>query len=124
MLAQKARFFGDTRARSAIISSADRCEQNEISSQIVGFDSQVWTECRYRVAVEGNLAKFSQDATRRQALLDTHDRILVDANPSDRVWGIGFSAMQEEAYESSNWGQNLTGRALMEARDLLCSAKP
>ena len=44
------------------------------------------------IVVEGNLAKFGQDAALRSYLVSTGSRVLVEASPQDRIWGIGLVA--------------------------------
>ena len=51
-------------------------------------------------------------------LLETGDRLLVEASPNDRIWGVGYSAANAEA-NRGNWGGNLLGKALMRVRDRL-----
>lgn len=50
----------------------------------------------------------------------TLDKILVEASPYDRIWGIGLSAQDEKALSVEKWrGTNLLGFALTEVRDEL-----
>ena len=50
-------------------------------------------------------------------LLGTGDRVLVEASPVDRIWGIGLAAQDERAQHPAQWcGLNLLGFALMQAR--------
>ena len=51
----------------------------------------------------------------RAALLATGDRLLVEASPFDRTWGIGFSAEVAEK-QRAFWGLNLLGHCLMAVR--------
>ena len=61
--------------------------------------------------------KFGQHPALREFLLGTGDRVLVEASPMDRVWGIGLAADDERAADPARWrGLNLLGFALMEAR--------
>jgi ribA/ribD-fused uncharacterized protein len=54
----------------------------------------------------------------REFLLSTGDRVLVEASPVDRVWGIGLAADDPRAQSPAQWrGLNLLGFALMDARD-------
>lgn len=54
----------------------------------------------------------------RKMLLETGDTLLVEASPYDRIWGIGYSHANSEAYRGT-WGENLLGKALMRVRDRL-----
>jgi ribA/ribD-fused uncharacterized protein len=85
-----------------------------------GFDETVWTARRFELVVAGNIAKFGQDPALRAFLLGTANRVLVEASPRDRIWGIGLSAANERATVPSEWrGLNLLGFALMQAREQL-----
>ena len=58
----------------------------------------------------------SQDAAKLRAkLLSTGDRLIVEASPFDRIWGIGYSAKDASANKDT-WGENLLGVALMNVR--------
>ena len=53
-------------------------------------------------------------------LLNTKDRIIVEASPVDSIWGIGMAADNPNVTNPELWkGYNLLGYALMEVRDLL-----
>ena len=56
----------------------------------------------------------------REFLLGTGNKVLVEASPSDRIWGIGMTAQDEFALQPQKWrGLNLLGFALMAAREQL-----
>ncbi|MFD7659407.1 NADAR domain-containing protein, partial [Actinosynnema sp. NPDC059797] len=56
----------------------------------------------------------------RTSLLSTGDRVLVEASPVDRIWGIGLAADDERALDPASWrGLNLLGEALTRVRELL-----
>lgn len=44
--------------------------------------------------------------------------MIVEASPSDRIWGIGFDAEHAEGKEAE-WGANKLGEALMRVREKL-----
>ena len=70
--------------------------------------------------LEANLAKFSQNEPLKEFILSTGSKILVEASPYDKIWGIGMSASDENVTNPSLWqGQNLLGIALMEVRETL-----
>ncbi|WP_313885148.1 MULTISPECIES: NADAR family protein [Clostridium] len=70
--------------------------------------------------LNGNYAKFIQDEDLRQFLIRTKERVLVEASPYDKIWGIGMSADDENIENPLLWnGANLLVFALMEVRDEL-----
>ena len=75
----------------------------------------------FDVVVKGNYYKFtkSEDAAQLKAmLLATGDRVLAEASPRDKVWGIGRGASTADA-NRDKWGKNQLGEALMIVRDML-----
>lgn len=117
MMAGKARLFGDERAEERVLSAAHPAEAKKAGRLVRGFDEAIWERERFRVVVEGSVHKFASDDALRAFLLGTGDRVLVEASPLDRVWGIGLAATDEAASDPERWrGLNLLGFALMEAR--------
>jgi ribA/ribD-fused uncharacterized protein len=120
MMASKARLFGDRDAVASILAAHTPAEAKNLGRLVRGFDEQVWTQRRFDLVVEGNVAKFGQDPALRDFLAATKGRVLVEASPRDRIWGIGLSAADERATDPVHWrGLNLLGFALMEARSRL-----
>lgn len=67
--------------------------------------------------LRASVAKFSQNPAMGEFLLRTGERVLVEASPRDRIWGIGMGAANPDAEQPRKWrGQNLLGFALMAAR--------
>ena len=80
----------------------------------------VWERERFGIVVEGSVHKFAAHPGLRAFLLGTGGRVLVEASPVDRVWGIGLAANDDGAFDPRRWpGENLLGFALMEARERL-----
>ena len=46
------------------------------------------------------------------------ERLIVEAGPLDRFWGVGFGEKRALSVKQS-WGLNLLGRALMDVRRIL-----
>jgi ribA/ribD-fused uncharacterized protein len=123
MMAQKARLFRDAEAARRVFAATHPGEAKKIGRQVQGFAEEVWVRERYGIVVRGNIAKFGQHPELRAYLLGTADRVLVEASPVDRVWGIGLAADDPRSGSPAAWrGLNLLGFALMDARDALAGA--
>jgi ribA/ribD-fused uncharacterized protein len=120
MMAEKARLFGDEAALASILAAATPAHAKAFGREVRGFDEAVWAQARFDIVVRGSVATFQQNADLGAFLGATNDRVLVEASPRDRIWGIGMGAANPSARDPSRWrGLNLLGFALMEARDRL-----
>ena len=120
MMTAKARLFGDAEMAARIPVAGHPQEAKALGRRVRGFDEQLWAQRRFDLVVAGNVAKFGQHPALRDYLLATGERVLVEASPRDRIWGIGMSAANELATSPGQWrGGNLLGFALMEARHQL-----
>ncbi|HEX4817616.1 MAG TPA: NADAR family protein [Nonomuraea sp.] len=120
MMAHKAWLFGDDESAAKILAAGHPRAAKELGRGVRGFDEATWAARRFDLVVRGNVAKFGQHAELRAYLLGTSNRVLVEASPRDRVWGIGLAATDDRAATPSTWqGLNLLGFALMAARDTL-----
>ena len=120
MMAGKARLFEDAAAERAALAAAHPAEAKKAGRLVRGFDEAIWRRERFRIVVEGSVHKFGAHPELRGFLLGTGERVLVEASPVDRLWGIGLAADDEAAMDPERWrGPNLLGFALMEARELL-----
>jgi len=117
MMAEKARVFGDRPVLEQIMASREPGEIKALGRQVHGFDSRVWDQYKYTAVLEGNFQKFLQNPALKDFLLQTGDKILVEASPFDRIWGVGLGEDEPDAARPPRWqGQNLLGFALMEVR--------
>ncbi|MFF6998097.1 NADAR family protein [Streptomyces sp. NPDC008313] len=123
MMAGKARLFQDAEAERAALDARSPALAKKAGRLVRGFDDATWERERWRIVVEGSVHKFTAHADLRAFLLGTGERVLVEASPMDRVWGIGLTADDERAAHPERWrGSNLLGFALMEARARLRAA--
>ncbi|GEC06443.1 hypothetical protein SSP24_40980 [Streptomyces spinoverrucosus] len=123
MMAGKARLFDDAEAERRVLAAGHPAEAKKAGRLVRGFDEAVWERERFRIVAEGSVHKFAAHADLREFLLGTGERVLVEASPVDRVWGIGLAADDEAASDPERWrGPNLLGFALMEARERLRAA--
>ncbi|WP_030169774.1 NADAR family protein [Spirillospora albida] len=120
MMAGKARLFGDGETAEKIIAASHPNEVKALGRRVRGFEEDVWAANRASIVVEGNIAKFSQNPEMGAYLTGSGGRVLVEASPLDRIWGIGLAADDPRAGRPREWrGENLLGFALMAVRDRL-----
>lgn len=120
MMVKKAELFGDSAIVEKMLSGTDPGKVKALGRQVSGFRDELWNQHRFEIVVQGNYAKFSQNAELKEFLLATKKRVLVEASPYDRVWGVGLDAGREEIQDPRQWrGENLLGFALMAVREQL-----
>lgn len=123
MMAEKARLFADEGARERILRAPTPGAAKKLGRTVASFDEGRWNQHRFEIVVAGNTAKFDQHPDLREYLLATRRRILVEASPVDRIWGIGLAQDDPRAERPQDWrGQNLLGFALVAVRQALESA--
>jgi ribA/ribD-fused uncharacterized protein len=117
MMRAKALLFGDAETARRIEAAPHPGAAKALGREVRGFDEQRWAQRRFDIVVGANLAKFGQHPELREFLLATGERVIVEASPRDRVWGIGLAAGDDRAQSPDQWlGLNLLGFALMETR--------
>lgn len=122
MMAGKARLFGDAEAERRALDAPHPKAAKAAGRAVRAFVDAVWERERFALVAEGSRHKFQQHPDLREFLLGTANRVLVEASPLDRVWGIGLSADDERADDPARWrGLNLLGFALMDTRDRLAA---
>ncbi len=123
MMYRKAVLFQDIKVADKILETSDPKEIKDWGRKVCNFDEDIWDGVKFDVVVLGNLYKFSQNADLGRKLLDTGTKILVEASPSDKVWGIGLSEAKARKTPEHKWpGQNLLGSALMRVRHIIRSS--
>jgi ribA/ribD-fused uncharacterized protein len=120
MMAKKALLFNDKEIFEKIIQTKSPAEAKKLGREVKNYVDTVWLANRFEIVKEGNLYKFGQNKDLKEFLLNTNERILVEASPVDPIWGIGMAADHKEVNNPEKWqGLNLLGFALMEVRDEL-----
>ncbi len=120
MMASKALLFDDKEVFQRVIDSdaTDMTAVKRLGREVRGFDEKVWKAAREVIVYQGNLEKFRQNEELKKELLETGEKIIVEASPRDRIWGVGYG--EKRALEvKGNWGLNLLGKALEEVRSTL-----
>ena len=117
MMAEKAALFGDLATRDAILRASDPGTAKSLGRQVRGFDEGAWSKHRFDIVLRANEAKFAQHPELGRFLQRTGERILVEASPFDRVWGVGLARDDARILDPNQWrGLNLLGFALMRVR--------
>ncbi|GED15008.1 NADAR family protein [Aneurinibacillus migulanus] len=120
MMAKKAELFGDEAIRTQILKHAHPNKAKMLGRSIQAFDDAIWNSSKYDIVKQGNLLKFTQHSELKSFLLNTGNRVLVEASPYDKVWGIGMAQDHPHAEHPEFWkGENLLGFALMAVREHL-----
>lgn len=123
MMFQKAVLFSDTAIAGQILEArgtgkSDMAHIKALGRKVQGFDNATWVANRESIVLEGSLLKFEQNKVLRDKLLDTGDKIIVEASPRDRIWGVGFGE-KNAPNQKHRWGLNLLGKALQETRRII-----
>ncbi|MBN1067820.1 DUF1768 domain-containing protein [Clostridium botulinum] len=117
MMSYKAKLFNDKEIEEKIMNSKNPKEIKALGRKIKNFDEDTWNKYKYSIILNGNYTKFTQNEELRKFLLNTKDRILVEASPYDNIWGIGMSKDNPNVEDPTAWkGENLLGFALTEVR--------
>ncbi|MBH0779244.1 NADAR family protein [Nocardia bovistercoris] len=120
MMWRKAMLFGDEDAAGRVLAARHPKRAKEIGREVRDYDESLWCAHRFDIVVAGNTAKFGQHPELGDYLLRTGDRVVVEASPVDRIWGIGAAADDPVAQDPRRWpGTNLLGFALMRTRTAL-----
>lgn len=118
---QKAKFFGDDSVRLALeVFDILPREAKELGRQIANYDDKAWECVRVGFMIYVNLLKFGQNEDMKKQLLSTDRKVLVEASPHDKIWGVGLSETDAAILREDTWkGRNLLGLSLMKVRQIL-----
>ena len=101
----------------AILSATAPMEAKQAGRAVRNFDESVWSQVGYEVMRTVLIAKFAVPEL-NDFLLSTGNRLLVEASPFDRIWGVGLGADNPRIADPQKWrGENLLGKVLMEIRE-------
>jgi ribA/ribD-fused uncharacterized protein len=117
MMYNKAMVFNDTATAKSILETTDPKKQKALGRQVKNFDDFVWMEKSFDIVVKGNIEKFKQNPKMLAELEASKGKIIVEASPYDKRWGIGLAADAPNIEDQSTWqGENLLGKAIMQVR--------
>lgn len=90
MMFQKAILFGDNQTAMQILKTSNPRKQKQLGREIQGFNQSTWDEEKKSIVYKGNYLKFTQNAELLEILLATQGTLLVEASPTDKIWGVGM----------------------------------
>ena len=109
---QKARLFGDSDTLKKMESEDDPVALKHLGKTIKDFSASIWKENIDGLLAKGLSAKFTQNEDLSMALKDTCTTILVEANPNDKIFGVGQSLFGKNIWDKQTWcGENKMGKA-------------
>lgn len=111
----KAIFFEDMESYEKIKKSKTPREAKVLGRKVKNFDDNLWEVYKIEAMMRALREKRSICPEFKEALIKTENKIIVEASPYDRIWGIGYR--EKEALSNyDKWGQNLLGKCLMRLR--------
>lgn len=120
MMYYKAMLFDDAKIAETIMSSKHPMNQKALGRKVEGFDLSRWEQFAREIVWQGNYYKFTQNIPLYDILMSTGDKLLVEASPTDTIWGIGLDENNPLIHDRSNWrGTNWLGEVLTSLRDSL-----
>lgn len=118
MMAQKAMLFDDINTYKLIIAETKPTQMKKLGRQIYPFNEDIWNQNKYQIVLKGNYYKFDQNPELKKTLMRTGSKIIVEASPYDKIWGIGMGASEASKISDKDWpGQNLLGKVLVDVRE-------
>lgn len=117
-MAQKAIFFRDFETLAKIVAAPRPLDAKKLGRTIKGFNEQEWIKVREEAMILALTMKAERCPEFRKALIESDEKVLVEASPRDNIWGIGF-AEKDALVNTDKWGLNLLGKCLMSLRSAL-----
>lgn len=119
-MAFKAFVFEDFEAFDQILAAPDAKSAKALGRAVKGFDAEKWDTISYDCMRYAVLEKFLANEDIARQLMATFPKKLVEASPTDRIWGVGLHESDDAILDEANWrGENRLGEALMEVREFL-----
>ena len=112
--------FNNEETYQLILKETSQKKIKGLGRLIKNFNDEEWNKHKISIVVQGNILKFSQNEELKNFLIGTGNKILVEASPYDRIWGIGIDENNPYVTNPHKWkGENLLGFSLMKVRDII-----
>ena len=114
---RKAREAKDMNKCREILFNADPRTQKFLGQCVSGLNEDEWNKIKLSCMKDILLAKYTQHQDLREALMNTGDRTIAEANGRDDVFAIGLPITHKDVMNPNAWrGKNHLGKLLMEVR--------
>lgn len=116
---KKSMFFDDVETAELIYNNGLNPRQClRLGRTVKNYNDQAWSSVRQSIMYQISLARFLQVQSVRNQLLQTGDKILVQASPIDFKYGIGIDIQTAKKTPDSEWkGDNMLGRVLTDVKN-------
>lgn len=115
---RKAKEFKDTRMIAAIYCVKTPLEAKRLGRKVGNFDEDKWDAVKEGIMLETLRLKLQSNPALVPLLKDTQGKLIAEASPRDKIWGIGLGAKRAAELGPALWpGQNLLGEAWMKLRE-------
>ena len=117
MMYHKALVMGDMESAAEIMKVKHPRDQKDLGRHVKNYNQIKWDLWKENVVYMANYLKFTQNPELFDILMDTGDKLLVEASPTDPIWGISMGEEEAKNTVPENWkGLNLLGKAIMKVR--------
>ena len=118
----KAKYSNDSITMERIMNCEDAADCKEVSRDITNLDRTGWAKSAESLCYHGIKAKYAQNNHLLDTLLNTGDKILVEAS-YDEIWGTGQPLGSRDCLCQTKWKSvGILGKILMRIRNDLKSA--
>ena len=115
----KAKYFRDNITMAQVMTAEDALDCKLIARDTVGYDERRWKEVAYQECYNGLFAKFEQNPSLKQVLLQTGEKTIVESS-YDRLWGTGIPLNDPACLDKTKWhNPGILGVILMDIRTKL-----
>jgi ribA/ribD-fused uncharacterized protein len=114
MMHRKALLFNDSETAKKIMQAGYNPKKHkELGRLVKNFDAAVWNKHAKAIVYAGNYEKFTQNEKLLEVLKATKGKVIVEASPYDKIWGIGLSPEDPKRFDPKEWkGTNWLGEVL------------
>ena len=110
----KAKYFRDTITMAQVMTADNALDCKLLARDTSGYDERRWKEVAYQECYKGLYAKFEQNPSLKQVLLQTGEKMIVESS-YDRIWGTGIPLSDPTCLDKKRWfNPGILGTILMD----------